>query len=147
MKVLLIKDVKSLGKAGEIKEVKDGYGNNFLIAKGFAKSATNEVIKKYEADKKRLAQELEYEIATLNKLKQELEKIQITIKKQVGANGTIFGSITKDEVANALKDQHNIEIDKKTIALDHIKNLGLNEVNIKFGHSINAKLKIEVVGE
>lgn len=53
MKVLLIKDVKALGKAGEIKEVKDGYGQNFLIAKGFAKAATNEVLRKYESDKKK----------------------------------------------------------------------------------------------
>ncbi|WP_085056698.1 50S ribosomal protein L9, partial [Campylobacter coli] len=65
MKVLLIKDVKALGKAGEIKEVKDGYGQNFLIAKGFAKAATNEVLRKYESDKKKEAENLRFEIANL----------------------------------------------------------------------------------
>ena len=64
MKVLLIKDVKALGKAGEIKEVKDGYGNNFLIGKGFAKAATPDVLRQYEAAQKRKAEELKYEIAS-----------------------------------------------------------------------------------
>lgn len=79
MKVLLIKDVKALGKAGEIKEVKDGYGQNFLIAKGFAKAATNEVLRKYESDKKKEAENLRFEIANLEKLKEELSKITLEI--------------------------------------------------------------------
>ena len=74
MKVLLIKDVKALGKAGEIKEVKDGYGQNFLIAKGFAKAATNEVLRKYESDKKKEAENLRFEIVNLEKLKKNLAK-------------------------------------------------------------------------
>lgn len=147
MKVLLIKDVKSLGKAGEIKEVKDGYGNNFLIGKGFAKLATPEVIRKYEANKKKEAEELRYEIENLNKLKEEIEKVKIKILKPLGANGALFGSITKDEIANALKEQHNLEIDKKTIESDHIKTTGEHLVNIKFKHSVYVNLKIEVVGE
>ena len=65
MKVLLIKDVKGLGKAGEIKEVKDGYGNNFLIGKGFAKAATPDVLRQYEAAQKRKAEELKDELALL----------------------------------------------------------------------------------
>ncbi|NHG88041.1 50S ribosomal protein L9, partial [Campylobacter coli] len=77
MKVLLIKDVKALGKAGEIKEVKDGYGQNFLIAKGFAKAATNEVLRKYESDKKKEAENLRFELASLEKLKEELSKVTL----------------------------------------------------------------------
>ena len=75
MKVLLIKDVKSLGKAGEIKEVKDGYGHNFLVARGYAKIATNEVLRQYEAAKKREAQELEDQISGFKDLKKELAKM------------------------------------------------------------------------
>lgn len=147
MKVLLIKDVKSLGKAGEIKDVKDGYGQNFLIAKGFAKAATTEVLRKYESDKKKEAENLRFELANLEKLKEELSKITISINKQVGANGSLFGGVTKDEIAHALKEQKNIQIDKKSLECDTIKELGLHEISIKLGHSIHAKFKLEVKGE
>ena len=102
MKVLLIKDVKSLGKAGEIKEVKDGYGHNFLVARGYAKIATNEVLRQYEAAKKREAQELEDQISGFKDLKKELAKARASVKKPVGEGGALFGSVTKDEVSNAL---------------------------------------------
>lgn len=149
MKVLLIKDVKSLGKAGEIKEVKDGYGHNFLIAKGFAKAATTDVIRQYEANKKREAEELEYELANTKKLKSELEKLTVIITKQLGANGSLFGSVSKEEIADALKAQHNLEIDKKSIETDKhgLKATGIYEVSVKLGHAISAKLKIDIRGE
>lgn len=147
MKVLLIKDVKSLGKAGEIKEVKDGYGQNFLIAKGFAKAATNEVLKQFEAEQKKKAENLRLELANLEKLKEELGKITISINKAVGANGHLFGGVTKDEITHALKEQKNIDIDKKSLECDTIKELGVHEISIKLGHAIHAKFKLEVKGE
>lgn len=147
MKVLLIKDVKSLGKAGEIKEVKDGYGQNFLIAKGFAKAATNEVLKQFEAEQKKKAENLRLELANLEKLKEELSKITISINKAVGANGHLFGGVTKDEITHALKEQKNIDIDKKSLECDTIKELGVYEISIKLGHAIHAKFKLEVKGE
>ncbi|MBK1972001.1 50S ribosomal protein L9 [Campylobacter sp. TTU-622] len=147
MKVLLIKDVKSLGKAGEVKEVKDGYGQNFLIGKGYAKLATTEVLRKYEAQKKKEAENLRFELANLEKLKEELSKITIEIAKPVGANGNLFGGVTKDEIAHALKEQKNIEIDKKTLECDTIKNLGLHSVSLKLGHSIHAQFNINVKAE
>ena len=122
MKVLLIKDVKALGKAGEIKEVKDGYGNNFLIGKGFAKAATPDVLRQYEAAQKRKAEELQYEIANLEKLRDELAKVSVVIKKPLGANGSLFGAVTKDEIAHELESKHRLIIDKKAIDTDgHIK--------------------------
>lgn len=147
MKVLLIKDVKGLGKAGEVKEVKDGYGNNFLIGKGFAKAATTEVLGKFEADKRREAEEERYEIESLNSLANTLKGVRVKVIKQVGANGALFGSITKDEVADALKSQRNLEVDKKSIELSHIKAVGIYDVNLKLKHGINANFEIEVVGE
>ncbi|PSM52694.1 50S ribosomal protein L9 [Campylobacter blaseri] len=147
MKVLLLKDVKSLGKAGEIKDVKDGYGHNFLVAKGLAKVATPDVLRQYEAAKKREADELRYEIETYNKLAKELENITITIKKPVGANGSLFGSVTKDEIADALKEQKALEIDKKALEIDSIKSVGIYSVNIKFKHGIHGSFKIDVVSE
>lgn len=130
MKVLLIKDVKNLGKAGEIKEVKDGYGNNFLIAKGLAKAATTDVLRKYKSDKRKEAQNLEQEIANLNSLKNILKDIKIQIKKPVGESGSLFGSVTKDEISNALKEQNGIEIDKKTLDIQAIKHVGVFDVGV-----------------
>ncbi len=148
MKVLLIKDVKSLGKAGEIKEVKDGYGKNFLIGKGFAKHATEEVLAEYEAKKAAEAAALEKEIAQLKELAAKLDKAEIVIKKKLGQNGHLFGAITKDEIAQALKEQHGIEIDKKHITDKvNIKTIGEHELDFKLGHGLHAKLHVDVVGE
>ncbi len=148
MKVLLVKDVKSLGKSGEVKEVKDGYGQNFLIKNGLAKQATTEVLRKYEAEKKRNAEALEAELAELNTLKNKLEKLSLTIKRKLGANGSLFGAVTKDEIAHELEDQHSIKIDKKSIEIKKpIKATGEHELSIKLGHGIHAILKTSIVGE
>lgn len=147
MKVLLIKDVKALGKAGEIKEVKDGYGQNFLIAKGLAKAATNEVLKQFDAEQRKKAENLRFELANLEKLKDELAKVSLEIKKPVGANGSLFGGVTKDEIATTLKEQSGFELDKKSLECDTIKTLGLHEISVKLGHSIHASFKLEVKAE
>ena len=148
MKVLLIKDVKSLGNAGEVKEVKPGYGQNFLIKKGFAKPATPEIIAEHEAELKRKAQEEKAEIARLTELAQKLDKIEIIITKKLGQNGHLFGAVTKDEIAQALQEQHSIEIDKKHITdKTSIKTVGEHDVDLKLGHGIHAALHIDVQGE
>ena len=148
MKVLLIKDVKSLGKAGEVKEVKDGYGKNFLIGKGFAKHATEEILAQHKADEARRAADLADEITTLKAMAEKLDKAEIIITKKLGQNGHLFGAITKDEVAHALLEQHKIEIDKKHITDKvAIKTIGEHELDLKLGHGIHAKLHVDVEGE
>ena len=148
MKVLLIKDVKSLGKAGEVKEVKDGYGKNFLIGKGFAKHATPEILAEHKAEQERLKAEEVAEIARLKEIAQKLDKLEVIITKKVGNNGHLFGAITKEEVANALKEQHGIEIDKKAITdKTAIKTIGEHDLDLKLGHGIHAKLHVDVQGE
>ncbi len=148
MKVLLIKDVQSLGKAGEVKEVKPGYGQNFLIKKGFAKPATPEIIAEHEAEIKRKAEEEAAEIARLNELAQKLDKLEIIITKKLGQNGHLFGAVTKDEIAHALQEQHSIEIDKKHITEKKaIKTVGEHDVDLKLGHGIHATLHVDVQGE
>lgn len=147
MKVLLIKEVKSLGKAGEIKEVKDGYGKNFLIGKGFALQATPEVIAEYEAKKAELAKIEAAEIAEAKELAEKLNSTKLTIKHKVGANGHLIGSVTNKEISEELNSQFSIEIDKKNIALkDKIKSVGIYEVDCKLGHAIHATLKVDVIG-
>jgi len=147
MKVLLIKDVKSLGKIGEIKEVKDGYGKNFLIAKGFAKHATDEVIKEWEEEQARIKAQEEKLKAELTQIAQKLEDKKVIIKHKIGNNGSLFGAITKDEIANALLDQHKIEIDKKHIELKNkIKATGNYEIDVKLGFGIHGIINLEVEG-
>ena len=148
MKVLLIKDVKSLGKSGEVKEVKPGYGQNFLIKKAFAKPATPEIIAEHEAELKRVAAEEEAEIVRLKDIAEKLDKVEVIITKKVGNNGHLFGAITKDEVATALQEQHNITIEKKHITdKTAIKTIGEHDLDLKLGHGIHATLHVDVQGE
>ena len=146
MKVLLIKDVKGLGKAGEIKEAKDGYARNYLIPKGFAKLATPEVIKEWEKEQAKKEAELKAELEKLNKMKEKLESEKIVIKHKLGANGQLLGSVTNKEIAEVLK-QKGFDIDKKQIEHTTIKAPGIYTVDIKLGHGIHAKVEIEVEGE
>ena len=148
MKVLLTKDVKSLGKAGEIKEVADGYGKNFLIGKGLALHATTEVLNRWKSEQKRAAENEAKEIATAKELSEKLNATKLTIKHKVGANGHLIGSVTNKEIAETLEDQFSIMIDKKNISLDKkIKSVGIYEVDCKLGHAIHASLKVDIIGE
>ena len=146
MKVLLIKDVKTLGKAGEIKEVKDGYGQNFLIGKGLAKLATPEVVENWKAEQERIAKELSDDLARLEAEKITLEAATIKIEKQSAPVG-IKGSVGNADISAAIAEQLNIELDKKHINLKKaLKSTGIHEVDSKLGHGIHAALKVEVVG-
>ena len=148
MKVLLIKDVKSLGKKGEVKEVKDGYGKNFLIGKGFARQATPEILEQHAQEELIVAENLEKEVAALKVIAADLDKAEIIITKKLGENGHIFGSVTKDEIAHALMDQHGIEIDKKHInEKSAIKTIGEHDLDFKLGHGLHATLHVDVQGE
>jgi len=148
MKVLLIKDVKSLGKVGEVKEVKDGYGKNFLIGKGFAKHATAEIIAQHKADEAQKVIDDANELEVLKAMSVKLDKAEIIITKKLGQNGHLFGAITKDEVAHALLEQHGIEIDKKHITDKvAIKTIGEHDLDLKLGHGIHATLHVDVQGE
>ncbi len=146
MKVLLIKDVKNLGKKGDIKEVKDGYGQNFLIAKGMAKLATPKIVEDWKAEQERLAKELADELERFKKEKVILESKKITIAKKLAPVG-IQGSVKKDDIFNAIKEQLNITIDKRNIGLKKaIKSTGEFKIDIKLGHGIHADIIVEVVG-
>lgn len=148
MKVLLIEDIPSLGKKGEVVEVKDGYGQNFLIAKNKAKLATNEVLNRYKAEQKNKQEQLALEQAQREALAKTLKDIKLTISKKSGENGSLFGAITKDEIAQALQNTHKIEIDKKHIELDsQIKHTGEYEVSANLGNGIHASFMLIVKGE
>jgi len=146
MKVLLIKDVKALGKVGEIKEVKDGYGQNFLIGKGLARLATPDVVTQWKEEQAQKAQNLKDELARFEVEKSKLEKSIIKIEKATAPVG-IKGSVGNGDISKAIASQLSIELDKKNINLKKaIKSTGLHEVDAKLGHGIHATLKVEIVG-
>lgn len=148
MKILLTKDVKGLGKKGEIKDVKDGYGKNFLIGKGFARHATAEILAQHAQDELIVAENLEKEVDALKEIAKELDKAEIIITKKLGQNGHLFGSVTKDEIATALEEQHGIKIDKKHInEKSAIKTIGEHDLDFKLGHGLHATLHVDVQGE
>ena len=145
MKVLLIKDVKSLGKVGEVKEVKDGYGKNFLIGKGFAKHATPEVLEEWEKEQSNLKIILEAEIKEANDIKEKINSFKFTVKHKVGANGHLIGSVTNKEIAQTLQNA-KINVDKKQISLkSKIKTIGIFEADCKLGHGVHATIVIDII--
>jgi large subunit ribosomal protein L9 len=113
-----------------------------------AKLATPEVLAQHAEQKRIEAENLAKEIASLKELANKLDKCEIVITKKLGSNGHLFGSITKDEIAHALLEQHGIEIDKKHINEKlSIKSVGEHDVDFKLGHGLHATLHVDVVGE
>lgn len=145
MKVILIKDVKSFGKKGELVNAKTGYARNFLIPNGLAKEATKENLEIWEEEQKELKRIEEENIKNAKELKEKLEKISVTIKTKVGNNDKLFGSITSQDISDALKKEHDIEIDKRKIELkESIKSLGTFDINIRIYPEITAYVKVIV---
>ena len=145
MKIILLKDVKGTGKAGEIKEVADGYARNCLIKKGLAEEATS--VKVNSLNIKKDAQDFhkKEEIKALKEQASKLNGEKITVKIKCGENGKIFGSITSKEIAESLAEK-GFSVDKKKILLkDGIKSLGEFQVEVKFLPDVFAKIKVEVI--
>lgn len=148
MKVILIKDVKKLGKEGEIKEVSDGYARNFLIPQGCAVEATQNKLKEaVEKDLRREKQKNKEENAALQ-LKEQLDGKKVNISARTGAGDKLFGAITPREVAEALQKEYGIKIDKKKIELgDPIKHLGNFQAKLKIYPNIQANIEVIVTAE
>ncbi|GHS87946.1 50S ribosomal protein L9 [Campylobacterota bacterium] len=147
MKVLLIKETKGVGRAGEVKEVKDGYGQNFLIKNGLARIATDAVIRQFQAQEKGRIEAEKAALEELKALAQKLENTRVKITRKLGANGSLFGALKKEDIAEELAKQ-GLAIDKKEIEIDGaIKAAGVYEISAKLGRGIHPKFTIEVVGE
>ncbi len=148
MNVIFIKDLKGQGKAGEQKNISDGYAKNFLIPKGYAIEATAANLNDLKGKKQSEAFKKEKEIEFANELKQKIENITVTLKAKGGESDKLFGSVTSKDIATKLKTDHNIEIDKKKFVLpDGIKVFGTTVVDIKLHQGITGKLKVNVTKE
>ena len=143
MKVILKADVKGTGKKGDIVEVSDGYGKNFLVKKGLAEVATASGIN--EVNQKKAAAEFHRaeEIKAMKELAAKLNGQTVTVKIKVGENGKLFGSVTSQNVAQALMEK-GFDIDKKKIRMESVKTLGVIEAEIRLMENISAKIKVSV---
>jgi len=145
MKIILLKDVKGTGKAGEIKEVADGYARNCLIKKGLAEEATSVKINSLNIKKDAQDFHKKEEIKALKEEAKRLNGEKVTVKIKCGENGKVFGSVTSKEIAEVLSEK-GFSVDKKKILLkDAIKSLGEFNVEVKFLPDAIAKIKVEVV--
>lgn len=148
MIVILNRDVKGTGKAGDIVKVSDGYARNMLIPKGYAKEATEGNVRNLEKQKAIAAEKKAEEKAEAQALAEKINERSVNIKTKAGEGGRIFGSITSKDIADALADQHKLTVDKKKIQLDNpIKQTGELTVDIKLYPEVMAKLKVTVTVE
>lgn len=148
MEVILLKDVKSLGKAGDLVKSKTGYARNYLLPRGLAIEATPENKKKWEEEMESLEAKKQKEKEEALALKENLEKITVKLKGKGGEGGRLFGSITSKDIAEGLKSQHKIKLDRRKIELkDNIKTTGITNVDIRVYPEITANLKVDVTIE
>ena len=147
MKVILRQDFEKLGKMGDLKDVKDGYARNYLIPRNIAYQATQSSMKTLEEEKKQQARRTEKEKKASEGVAVQLEKTSVTIKMKVGEDEKLFGSVTSQMIADALKEK-SITIDKRQIDLeDSLKTLGIFDVNVKLSGGVTGKVKVWIVRE
>nr|QUE28144.1 ribosomal protein L9 [Sahlingia subintegra] len=146
--VLLLKDVEKLGNTGSINSVALGYARNFLIPQGLVCITTPAIEKAIERD---MAKKQAIEMENIQKSKEIANIIEgiktFTIKKKVGKDDLIFGSVTNQEIADCLEATTQQAVDKKNITLPTIRKTGVYEINIKLNHSISTNIKLQVLGE
>lgn len=146
MKVILLQDVKSLGRKGDVKEVADGYARNYLLPKGIAVSATDSNLKALARQKQAVkVQELQEE-EEARAIAARLQGLKVTIAAKTGESGRLFGSITSKDVAEAVQKLTQIELDRKRIEMpEGLKHLGEYEIAIKLHRSVSATITLAVI--
>ena len=145
MKVILLEDVKSLGKKGEIVNVNDGYARNFILPKKLGLEATSKNLNDLKLQKQNDEKVAQEKLDAAKALAEEIKEKSITVKIQAGVEGRVFGSISSKEIALEAKKQLNMDIDKKKMVLtDSIRSLGTFEVPIKLHKDVTAKLRVKV---
>lgn len=146
MKVILMEDVKALGKKGDVKEVSDGYARNFLFKKNLALEATKQNMDRLELQNQKRAEKAAQDLADAKSLGEKLAKVTVTLKAKTGGGEKLFGSVTNKEIADAVNEQLNVNIDKRKIEIkDPIKTLGVYTVTAKLHAKVHQEFKVNVV--
>lgn len=147
MKVILLQDVKSLGKKGDLVEVNTGYARNFILPKKLGVEATRKNINDLKLKKAHEDKVAAEELEAAKKLAEELKEKTVELSIKVGENGKTFGAVSTKEIAAAAKDQLGYELDKKKIVVNEpIKTTGLHQVKVKLHPKVTADLKVQVNG-
>lgn len=145
MKVILTQDVKAQGKKGDLINVSDGYARNFLLKKGLATLATKQAVNELEGKKGAEQFKRNQEEVKAKNIADRMKELTVNLKAKAGKEGKLFGSITSRDVATALKEQHNIEVDKRKIDLpDGIKACGTRDVNVTLYTGVIGTFKVQV---
>ncbi len=145
MKVILLQDVKGKGKKGQLIEASDGYARNFLLPKKLAIEATADALNTKKMNDKATAERIAKEKAEALELSGKLREMTLTVKAKGGGNGKLFGSVTNQEIADALKASAGVTLDKRKIVIsDPIKNVGTYTVTCKLGYEITAPLTVKI---
>ncbi len=149
MKVILLQDVKGLGKAGQVANASDGYARNFLIPKKLVMEATEGNLRQLERQRAEIEARRAMDKAVAEDLRKKIEAAApVTIESKAGTGGKLFGSVTSKDIADAFFEAYKVELDKKKIVLDNpIKQPGPAEVELKLFTGITAKLKLNVVAK
>ena len=146
MKVILLQDIKALGKKGELCEVSEGYGRNYLLPRKLAVEATADNMNALRLKEKAKAAAIAAEKAKAMENAKQLENIIVKLPAKAGSAGKLFGAVTSQEISDALKEQYGIEIEKqKLVQAEPIKSFGSYEVKCKFGYEINGVIHLLVV--
>ena len=145
MKVILLQDVKGKGKKGQMLEVSDGYARNYMLPKKLAMEATADAINTMRMNDKAAAEKAAKERAEALEISRQLRAMTLIVKAKGGGAGKLFGSVTNQEIADALKAQSGIALDKRKIVIsDAIKNVGTYTVQCKLGYEITAPLTVKI---
>ena len=147
MKVILLEDVKGVGKKGQVVNAADGHARNFLFPKKLAQEATKENMAQLEKVKKNAADKHSKDIEAATKLSEKIMKATVKIPVKVGSGNKMFGSIGAKEVAEALISQASVDVDKKKIIMQPIKTLGEHTVTFKLHPEVQTKFTFELVSE
>lgn len=146
MKVIFNQDVKGTAKKGEMKEVSDGYGRNYLIPRGIATEATADNLNTFKLQEKAKKAQIEREKKQALEIAEKLKAVQVTIRAKAGNGGKLFGAVTSQEISDNLKKQHEIEIEKnKIVQAEPIKAFGTYTVKAKLGYEISGDINVLVV--
>lgn len=148
MKVILQSEVENLGKSGDVLEVADGYGRNYLLPKGLAVKATPQNLKRLEAAIKAREEQKKEELEIARATAEKINDCTVVIKAKAGDKGKLFGSVTNNDIAAQLEEQYGIVVDKRKVDLkESIKETGFYTVNIKLHPEVNVGLKVSVEPE